>query len=128
MSALGQKQTFGLFIAMSALPPKADIGGRQFDVRFVPEADLCTAAKSVLVDQLIGCHKQRLWDGEAERFRGLEVDLEHIFHRRLHRYAARRPGCLLVRPRNGALCRILSEVFQDGSRVFRNGGNRRSGA
>ena len=45
----------------------------------------CTAAKSVLVDQLIGCHKQRLWDGEAERFHGLEVDLEHIFHRRLHR-------------------------------------------
>jgi hypothetical protein len=25
MSALGQKQTFGPFIAMSALPPKADI-------------------------------------------------------------------------------------------------------
>jgi hypothetical protein len=36
MSALGQKQTFGPFIAMSALPPKADIAGRQFDVRFVP--------------------------------------------------------------------------------------------
>jgi hypothetical protein len=26
MSALGQKRTFGPFIAMSALPPKADIG------------------------------------------------------------------------------------------------------
>jgi hypothetical protein len=25
---------------MSALPPKADIAGRQLDVRFVPEADL----------------------------------------------------------------------------------------
>jgi hypothetical protein len=28
MSALGQKQTFGLFIAMSALLPKADIDWR----------------------------------------------------------------------------------------------------
>jgi hypothetical protein len=28
MSALGQKQTFGPFIAMSALPPKADIAER----------------------------------------------------------------------------------------------------
>ena len=39
MSALGQKQTFGLFIAMSALPPKADIGSRDPDVRYVPKAD-----------------------------------------------------------------------------------------
>jgi hypothetical protein len=28
MSALGQKRTFGRFIAMSALPPKADITER----------------------------------------------------------------------------------------------------
>jgi hypothetical protein len=27
---------------MSALPPKADIAGRQFDVRFVPEADIAS--------------------------------------------------------------------------------------
>jgi hypothetical protein len=40
MSALGQKRTFGLFIAMSALPPKADIGSRDPDVRFVPKADI----------------------------------------------------------------------------------------
>jgi hypothetical protein len=30
---------------MSALPPKADIAGRRLDVRFVPKADICTAAK-----------------------------------------------------------------------------------
>jgi hypothetical protein len=30
---------------MSALPPKADIDQRECDVRFVPKADLCTAAK-----------------------------------------------------------------------------------
>jgi hypothetical protein len=33
MSALGQKQTFGSFITVSALPPKADIAWRQLDVR-----------------------------------------------------------------------------------------------
>jgi hypothetical protein len=40
MSALGQKQTLSDFSAMSALPPKADIGRRQLDVRFVPQADM----------------------------------------------------------------------------------------
>jgi hypothetical protein len=32
MSALGQKQTFWPFIAMSALPPKADIRRRELNV------------------------------------------------------------------------------------------------
>jgi hypothetical protein len=40
MSALGQKQTFGPFIAMSALPPIADIDPSASDVRFVPKADI----------------------------------------------------------------------------------------
>jgi len=31
---------------MSALPPKADIVGRNGDVRFVPKADICAAANS----------------------------------------------------------------------------------
>jgi hypothetical protein len=44
MSALGHKQTFGIFRLMSALPPKADINERDRDVRFVPKADSCTAA------------------------------------------------------------------------------------
>ena len=44
MSALGQKQTLHRSNVMSALPPKADIVGRNGDVRFVPEADSCTAA------------------------------------------------------------------------------------
>jgi hypothetical protein len=30
---------------MSALPPKADIGTQSWNVRFVPKADSCTAAK-----------------------------------------------------------------------------------
>ena len=40
MSALGQKQTWRSASATSALLPKADIAGRQLDVRFVPKADV----------------------------------------------------------------------------------------
>jgi len=43
MSALGQKQTWWLLFAMSALPPKADIPRRQLNVRFVPLADIASA-------------------------------------------------------------------------------------
>jgi hypothetical protein len=44
MSQLGQKQTFGSGNPMSALPPKADIAGRQLNARFVPKADVKTSA------------------------------------------------------------------------------------
>jgi hypothetical protein len=37
MSALGQKRTL---MAMSALPPKADIRQGDWHVRFVPKADI----------------------------------------------------------------------------------------
>jgi hypothetical protein len=47
MSALGQKQTFGPFIAMSALPPKADIDGRCLNVCFVPKADVSNRNKEL---------------------------------------------------------------------------------
>ena len=40
MSALGQKQTFAVQNAMSALPPKADMCGAKSNVRFVPIADM----------------------------------------------------------------------------------------
>jgi hypothetical protein len=40
MSALGQKQTLRRSIAMSALPPKADIDRWPRHVRFVPIADI----------------------------------------------------------------------------------------
>jgi hypothetical protein len=47
MSALGQKQTSDCRLSMSAIHPKADIAGRQLDVRFVPKADIAP-----LVDDL----------------------------------------------------------------------------
>jgi len=40
MSALGHKRTLGRLYVMSALPPKADIVGRDDDVRYVPKADI----------------------------------------------------------------------------------------
>jgi hypothetical protein len=40
MSALGQKQTCRSDLAMSALPPKADIVHGGGNVRFVPKADM----------------------------------------------------------------------------------------
>ena len=43
MSQLGQKQTLKHLHPMSALPPKADIGTQQRDVRFVPKADIGTS-------------------------------------------------------------------------------------
>jgi hypothetical protein len=40
MSALGQKRTLMSLHPMSALPPKADIAEYDWDVRFVPKADI----------------------------------------------------------------------------------------
>jgi 2-polyprenyl-3-methyl-5-hydroxy-6-metoxy-1,4-benzoquinol methylase len=40
MSALGQKQTFAPQKVMSALPPKVDMRGCNWNVRFVPIADI----------------------------------------------------------------------------------------
>jgi hypothetical protein len=69
MSALGQKQTSHPVTSMSALPPKADIGGQELDVRFVPEADSCTATNSRLFDHLVGERRGRR--GAVRRRRGV---------------------------------------------------------
>jgi hypothetical protein len=45
MSALGQKRTLGHVRAMSALPPKADIGTQPRDVRFVPITDVVGSSR-----------------------------------------------------------------------------------
>src|SRR5262249_2629211 len=46
MSAMGQKQTLQSVRPMSALPPKADIDWSDWNVRFVPKADICDTANS----------------------------------------------------------------------------------
>jgi hypothetical protein len=45
MAAQGQKRTLGHVRAMSALPPKADIGRTSGHVRFVPKADILRCGK-----------------------------------------------------------------------------------
>jgi hypothetical protein len=66
MSALGQKRTSRRLRLMSALPPKADIGTQSRNVRFVPKADICSAANSSLFDHLVGTGDYRRWYREAE--------------------------------------------------------------
>jgi len=69
MSALGQKQTFGLRNMMSALPPKADIAERDWDVRFVPKADI-----PLLFDHLVSTNSKCGGDFEAKGFGSREVN------------------------------------------------------
>ena len=72
MSALGQKQTFAPQKAMSALPPKADMCSA---TRLCP---LC--AKSGHRDSINHRgREQRLRNGQAERFCGLEIDDQFDF-------------------------------------------------
>src|SRR5215831_19923647 len=52
---------------------------------FVPEADICSAAKSVLFDHLVGGGEQLVRHGEAERLRRLEIYNEIEFDRLLYR-------------------------------------------
>jgi hypothetical protein len=47
-SALGHKRTFERVAVMFALPPKADMCGATWDVRFGPKAGSCAAAFSDL--------------------------------------------------------------------------------
>jgi hypothetical protein len=55
MSALGQKQTLDSRPLMSALPPKADIDWRHFDVRFVPCVDGSELARDIFTfAELVG--------------------------------------------------------------------------
>jgi hypothetical protein len=59
MSALGQKQTSPITVAMSALRPKADIAEHGRQVRFVPKADILrcgrdTGAYAVTPSLVIG--------------------------------------------------------------------------
>ena len=63
MCALGQKQTYAVQRAMSALPPKADMCGATTDVRFGPKADVAMqermSAMNGSADQSLGAHRDR---------------------------------------------------------------------
>ena len=46
---------------MSALPPKADIGTQSWNVRFVPKADICSAAKIIIYSIMVAPVGLALW-------------------------------------------------------------------
>jgi hypothetical protein len=60
MSALGHQRTCAVQKGMSALPPKADIGGAKRNVCFVPIADIVG-----LFDHLVGNQKEFAGNCEA---------------------------------------------------------------
>jgi hypothetical protein len=116
MSALGQKQTFGPFIAMSALPPES---GHRLSATGYP---LCATwrpeqvqHKLWLLDHLVGSGKQRLWNAETERFGGLEIDdqldLDGLLDRQISRLVTFEaellgvvaPVCQMPRRRGGII-------------------------
>jgi hypothetical protein len=71
MSALGQKQTSRSEIAMSALPPKADIAKHCWDVRFVPKADSRTAANTIATRSPLRRPERRIFLTSARSILGL---------------------------------------------------------
>jgi hypothetical protein len=74
MSALGQKQTFPNVRAMSALPPKADIQRHDWNVRFVPKADITHCSNFLLLFDLpVGAANQRKRYARAECLSGFQM-------------------------------------------------------
>jgi hypothetical protein len=57
MSTMGQQRTAPAYLAMSALPPKADIDRRDGYVRFVP-IDRTRRSKKSLLNHLVGAREQ----------------------------------------------------------------------
>ena len=74
MSTLGQERTSPVILPMSALPPKADKEQPSRYVRFVPKADIRTAANDGLLDHLVGECEQAIRHRETERLGSLKVE------------------------------------------------------
>src|ERR1700720_517770 len=87
MSVKGQKRTCRPEIAMSALPPKADIRRRHRDVSFGPNCDICTATNAALFNHLVGPHEDCRRNRDAKGFGGFEVEnpfeLSRLFNRQI---------------------------------------------
>jgi hypothetical protein len=66
----GSEADIALQKGMSAFTPKADMCGALPYVRFGPQADMGPR----LFDHFICGVKQTIWNGEAQRFGGLEID------------------------------------------------------
>ena len=75
-----EKQTSQDVKAMSALPLKADMDQHRCDVRFVPKADICSAAKERLFHHLVGTREQR-WRNDTEHSCSRKINDEIEFRR-----------------------------------------------
>ena len=69
---------------MSAFPLKADVRLTLRHVRFVPKADICSAANCTLFNHLVGGDKQSLRYREAERLGSPEIDHQFELGRQLY--------------------------------------------
>ena len=63
---------FDVVFRMSAIPPKADIHRNDWNVCFVPKADICTAAnrRAIGNDFQVDCSStdsRNVWDGQKNR-------------------------------------------------------------
>src|SRR5512135_1277925 len=83
MSALGHKQTCAVQKVMSALPPKADIGAAQINVRFGPRADIA------LLDHFVRPGKYCRRNCETQCLRGLKIDDKFVLVWCLHWHVGR---------------------------------------
>src|SRR5262249_28273345 len=126
MSALGQKRTSRSVERMSALPPKADIGSRSWNVRFVPKADILRCDKKHAISITSSARALLCFDAGgldnwpplgdfgflqcAERLWGLLLARDDL-------------GADLFDPR--AQCRI-SQALNDGGIDFADHGSRRT--
>jgi glutathione S-transferase len=126
MSALGHKRTFAVQNGMSALPPKADICGYDWNVRFVPIADIApTKADAIRPVPMSLCSAVSLGDrlsglriygiARTRAFRALwmanelGLDYEHL-PIEIGAAGARSPEFLAINP-NGRLPFIVDNGF-----------------
>src|ERR1700730_2286313 len=58
---------------------------RRSERRGVPRTDICSAAKSTLLNHLVGTAEQQFWKDDVERSRSFEIDNQFYLHRQLHR-------------------------------------------
>src|SRR5262249_35166442 len=90
-SALDQERTSPAYLAMSALPPKADKQRTSRYVRFVPIAAVSSCSKmsaeASLLDHLVGAREQGRWQRNPQRLGGPQIDgqckLGRLHHRQI---------------------------------------------
>jgi hypothetical protein len=96
MSALGQKPTYALQQAMSALPPIATAKAkfRKASCLLYPRKQTCAVQEAMsalgqkrtshLFDHLVGAGEQAWWHRETERLGCFEIDYQFVLGRRVY--------------------------------------------